>query len=843
MASPSGFRSSHFAAAAGPAHAVALALTLLVVVIAPLAVGSVHKNSMLVVAGLAATAFMAMGLATWGTGRSFRGARYTWPLALLVAFPLLQVISLPMSLRGLIDPAGNLLLQNAPPPPFARFPLSLDPLTTRIEILRAAVALVVFLVCLNLSSGRSGQGPLILKAVAAAAVLGVVVGIGHPLLNFERIYGHWRTGVSPVLIGPFVNPNHTAQFFELGAFTAVACAFFTSDRLARGGWLGAGALCAAAALVTLSRASLIALVAGGAATLWLLPGRQREAEGPPHGRDLRLALPIALGIVGTTGALAVALGAMPLLDEIGRTQVGQPGEKTEVWLDALKVLWAHPAGIGRGAFNRVFPAYRTVAGATQQNFVENEPLQMLLELGWPGFAALVAALAYVALIVRRRRLRDGAEAAMVGGLVALLAHNMFDFGLETIGIRVPLVAVAGVLVGRLLGGRRPSGAGASRTWLPVATAVGGLILGLMGLASAKPYDDLLRQTQGLDRARLAKTAARTHPTDYFFPLIQSTAEPLRENAKSPRLATLNRATRLCPNCANVHRATAATLWQLGRTEQALLEYRLAMDLDVFASTAIVEELYKAGAAHDQVARLRPTKPAAAHTVAHVLVHRQASGEAPRVALAHAHSVGVNSLELALLRIELAFNEDDTDAAAINVKRVLRVEPRSARALYLKVVVQDRQGDAKAALQTAIAASGYNPEDVPLARQRVQLAMRLEEWAEVERGLEALKGALQASGSNIAYAYLISAEAHHRRRNLPRALRDYQTATSIEPENIHAWFALGALAEEGGFYSQALDAYRAVLRLQPDHPGADAGLQRIQAVRQQSRLDALIGGPR
>ncbi|MCG5053733.1 MAG: O-antigen ligase family protein [Myxococcales bacterium] len=837
MAAPPRAPESRLAALAGPAHLASLVAMGLLLLWAPLAVGTVHKPAMLAAVALGALALASLLIANQGMGKPWRGARYAWPLAVLVVMPLLQTLPLPWGLRGRLDPAGNALLTNGPPPPFTSFPLSLDPVTTRIELLRSGLALLVFLVSLNLSAGRRGQGPLLVKAVAVAAVAGVFIGIGHPLLNYDRVYGTFGLGGAPTLVGPFINPNHTAQFFELGAFSALACAFLTSDRLFRLGWMAAAGLCGAAALVTLSRGSLVGLSAGACMLVLCLP----RGSDDPEARRRPVGVPVALGLVALTLGLAVALGALPILDELARTRIAQPGEKTDVWIDALKVLWAHPAGIGRGAFDRVYPAYRSLSSPVQQNFVENQPLQYLIELGWLGFALLLGAGGYVIAIVRRRLLRDRVEAALLAALVALLAHNVFDFGLETLGLRLPFAALGGVLLGRLLGGRRPSQAGPTRTWLPLAAAVAGLVTGGVTLVTAQPFDAHLHEVEPAARGALAVAAARVHPTDYFFPLAQSTAEPLREGTRSPRLAALNRATRLCPNCANVHRATATTLWQLGRPNQALVEYRIAMDLDPGSQWSILDELFVRKATHEQVASLAPQTAAVALGVSRALVHRQATGAPPRQALDHANALKADAFELALLRIQLALNEKDLDAAEKQVTALVAREPRQPSALHLHSVVEERRGNLQQALTIATRAAGFNPNDLALARQRVYLAMRLESWGELERGLEGLKRALQGGGGNVAEAYMLSAQANSQRGNTPRALRDYQTATSIDPNNIGAWYNLATTAEAGGFYTQAVDGYRAVLRLDPKHEPSHQALARIESLRQRARLDALTGG--
>ncbi len=71
---------------------------------------------------------------------------------------------------------------------------------------------------------------------------------------------------------------------------------------------------------------------------------------------------------------AAALGADQLVDRF-KTDAVTTDVRLRLWRDALHVLAAHPLGIGRGAFDRVYPIYRTVKIplAVRFAFVENEP--------------------------------------------------------------------------------------------------------------------------------------------------------------------------------------------------------------------------------------------------------------------------------------------------------------------------------------------------------------------------------------------------------------------------------------------------------------------------------------
>lgn len=816
-----------------PGKVAALLSTALVVFFAPLLVGSVHPWSMVSTAVLAGLGTGALVVWSAASRRLLRGGRFALPFVVLTGLTTTQIIPLSMGLRGLLDPNGNELLANAPPPPLAAFPLSLDPFTTRIELLRVGLTLVVFLLCLNLSAGRRGHGPLLLGCIAASGFCAVLVGVAHPLLNYSKIYGLFSSG-SPTLIGPFINPNHNAEFMELGCFAAIACALNTQERLRRIGWLGAAALMAAAALVTLSRGSLIGL-ASGAITL-ILGLRFGVRLGPSQASRMAWFVPAALIATLVTVGLAVALGAVPLYEEVTRLGVVRPGEKTEVWADSLKVLMAHPLGIGRGAFDRVYPAYRTLSSPVQQNFVENEPLQLLLDLGWVGFMAFVGSVVYTAVAVRRRTLRDPVEVAIGAALIAVAAHNVFDFGLETLGLRIPAAALSGIFVGRLLGSRRPSDAGPSKTWIPLAIGVGASLIGLQAVAVSEDFDSQLRLALPPAQGKIALKAAKVHPTDYLYPLTQARSEPLRQGTGSPKLVALGRATRLCPNCAPVHRATGIALWHLGYVAQSLAEYRVAIDLDPPATGGVLDELYRLGASAEQVASIRATEPVAALALSQTLIDRKSTGAGPRGALEHARLLGANSSTLDLLGARLAINEGDFAKAIEILEQVDRKTPGTPLVSYWRSVVEDSRGAPVAALNIATQGSTLHPDDLPLARQRLSLALKLRAWGDVERAVESLKRALQSAGANVGEAYLLSAQAYRQRGNVPRALRDYQTATSIEPANLSAWLELAATAEEAGYYTQALTAYHQVLRQQAGNTAANQGIERIRGLRERLNAD-------
>ena len=61
---------------------------------------------------------------------------------------------------------------------------------------------------------------------------------------------------------------------------------------------------------------------------------------------------------------------------------------------------------------------------------------------------LVVASGWVVWHLVRHGRRDRVEAALAAGLFAVVVHNFFDFGLETLGVLLPFMAILGTALGR-----------------------------------------------------------------------------------------------------------------------------------------------------------------------------------------------------------------------------------------------------------------------------------------------------------------------------------------------------------------------------------------------------------
>jgi len=768
---------------------------------------------------------------------------------LLVVLPLAQLLPLPSFLRGKIDPAGVALLANAPDGTPRVWPFSLDPYSTETEIGVAAGALVVFVLAAHDATRRRHRKPL-LDAIALGGVLAVASGLVHRIFGVERLYGIFDV-YGAVFPGPFINPNHSAEFYELAAFSALALALggSTESRIA---WFAAAGVNAAAALSTLSRGAFLALLVGGAAFVALRWRADRTDEaGAEKPRLGRLGRTIAWSLFAAVclACAAFALGASPVLDEVANTNLAGRGEKIVVWKDSWSIVLRHPLGIGRHAFDRVYPIYKTLTMNSRFVFVENGPLQLLIDVGWPGLALLGGAVAWLAWKVRQGWKGDYMDAALLAGLVAVGAHNLVDFGIETMGIRLPFAALAGILVGRCAFARSEPAQGGKGTMPFTAIAVGatvavGIAVGLhaaLGVSAEDIEERWRRNTPGRERREIALSGARRFPTDSYFALLQSYDEPLRplwRRGPSPRLMALNRALRLCPSCSFVHQQVARALLALGLRSQALSSFRDAVRLNPSATAATLAELDAEHFTPAEWATLAVGDASQTLEVARYLVSKGAASDAASL-VDDAAQKGAPVAEAMLAKAELALAMGRSADAKATLEEGRRLGSQDGRFDEALSVVAEHEGQMEQALTEARIATTLSPFSVPFARRRLDLVQRLKKWDDLEDALSLLKVALRQNGQDVAEVHKAFGDILVSRGNLGRALSEYKTAATLAPTDPTIWAAVGHTCEARGDLNGASAAYHRQAALQPGDTDVQQAIARVEKARTTERINQML----
>jgi O-antigen ligase/tetratricopeptide (TPR) repeat protein len=787
---------------------------------APLACGAVHRPIIFIVTGLA------VALAALTAGLAFRNQAALKP-AIAMVFPILflvitalQIIPLPWGLRARLDPAGTELLALAGlsgPQPF-----SLDPPATYLRFAEAAAALIVGSAAMVLTASRRLRNAA-MALVAVSGVVGLMVGLGHRAAFEDKIYGLFQHSRG-LLVGPFINVNHTAELLELAAFAALAFAFGRPSRDGQRIWKVIATVLAAGALSTLSRGAVLALGCG--ALTWFLLAPKSE-EGEPLHRSRFVAL--ILGLVTVVG-IALSFGAEGLLDRFSEnTPEGEV--RFRLWWDALKMLPLHPWGIGVGSFSRVYPVYQSLPVTAWFQFPENQPLGILLETGLPGAVLMLLAWGLILTRFAKNARRDRVEASLAAGLIAVLAHNLTDFGLETLGVLLPFCAVWGTLFARIA---EPTETPKPDRRTPILVGVAGLAqvagIALLCLPTTRDFDTLLHPPIKGDGRALAQQASQAHPTDYFYALAAARLETPDPKDPGNRLRLINRAMILCPKCEAAHVEAARELWRLGRRSQALVEWRTVLALSPLRLTSTFTELDAAGASGSELVSLADERNR--ETLSRLLLGRGKIAAARDVM---ASSTQKDTIEFHLVQAQIALDAKDLPAARAASSAALAAAPQDPRAFLMAADVDAREGKRDEAIATLTRGLKSEPTDIELNQRLLSLLMQTDRWRAIDQALANLRRALSEHGAPMFNANLAAAQIFERRGQYYRAVTEYQAALSQHPEHTGIQLALARTAEQAGNITVAVNAYTAVLRGTPEQPEAKAGLARIQTQKKDLEL--------
>jgi tetratricopeptide (TPR) repeat protein len=590
----------------------------------------------------------------------------------------------------------------------------------------------------------------------------------------------------------------------------------------------------------MSRGSVVGLAAG----LVLFAFLRRLARSEGTGERPRIW--IVSGVI--TAVLVVvtagALGAGALVDRF-RSSALTEDIRFALWRDSLSVLFAHPAGIGRGAFEHVYPVYRTIKTVNPLTFgyVESYPLQLLIDSGWVFFGLTAAGLAFVIVLIVRRGRHDKIEAAFLGGLFAVAAHSIFDFGLEILGVLLPFAAILGTVLGR--GAPEPDGALSRGTVPLLAVTCAALVFGAVSIAhsSDDDFDRLLKGARSVaERREILIRAQRVHPTDYYYALAFATTEPLKPDAggRSPRLHALNRALRLCPGCQVVHVGVARSLWQLGFKKQGLVEWRTVLELHPQMFLDVINELSRSGAKAQDLAAVASFDPTKMVELAEVLASRGQVNEGLAV-LDQADAVGVSRPESLLARGDLQLKAGQLAAAQTTLAEANAAgiqDPRLA-VLNAKILPATKgiAGVDEALASLDLAATRF-PLDLGVQRTRIDMVDGYKKWQVADRAIEGFKRALYAS-TGVSYdANLRAARIRGQLGQWNLAFDEYRTALSQQPAMPQVWVELAQVAQRAGRDSTAREAYSEAARLAPDDASIKAALRQLEARQNQGRAPAL-----
>ena len=312
------------------------------------------------------------------------------------------------------------------------------------------------------------------KTVTAPRQLKLLMYILLGLASLEAVYGLMQALVPTLGVlwidyieaylgdarGTYINRNHFAGFMEmiwpLGLGYTLALgnwkeklslkALLSTDRSNFQVFLTIGlAVMMLALLLSKSRAGITGWGLGFLTFVLLV---HSGSNGIPRSFWIITAV-----IIGMVAFFSFRIGVDPILERFLR--ISKEASRLDYWRDSLVIVKDHPFGIGLATFRQVFPVYNvsTISEATPY-YAHNDYLQLLVETGWIGFAALVGGF-YVFLVrsfrkVRQMRLQSDPlgfflAVGALSGLVSMAFHSFFDFNLQMPANCVYFVMLMGIV--------------------------------------------------------------------------------------------------------------------------------------------------------------------------------------------------------------------------------------------------------------------------------------------------------------------------------------------------------------------------------------------------------------
>ncbi|WP_437333706.1 O-antigen ligase family protein [Sorangium sp. So ce394] len=569
-----------------------------------LAIGAVHTPTLALVSSITTiAAALSLRAGALTEGRSLVRALPVLTLLGLTAYTLLQAVPLPLAWLERLSPASADIWSRALMPLGEAAPryasISLDPGATLVEAVKWLTYSGIFIAAAFVGARHGAR--LGITFVFGSAFLAALTTIAHGLLGATQVFGLYqpRFSVAAWHIGPLLNPNNLAGYLNLGILSGVGL-LLTSRPLLPAWVAGVGiTTIVGVGIIASSRGGLLVLPLGLA--LFALLSRQRRGRRRSGGRIQRpAAWLLSFAIAG--GALLAALATTNrTLSEIADDNLN----KLSLFYATLPLIADHWLfGIGRGAFETVFPAYRQEPGNIVFTHAENFAIQWAAEWGVPAAAAALVAFG-VAFRPGKIALR-GSTAALGAwvGCVVLLLQNLLDLGLEVPGVAIALAATLGSLWGEAHRERPRRGAPAdeadSGRWRPwqeaaCAAAAGVALVALMLRFGWRDVDHDRRALRAVSDAGAAsgagwprlreelRAAMLRHPAEPYFPLLGAVTV-LQGRIESP-IPWLQRTLERSRRHGRAHLLLAEVLASRGAKEQALLSLRLAVEDDTTVTGA------------------------------------------------------------------------------------------------------------------------------------------------------------------------------------------------------------------------------------------------------------------
>jgi tetratricopeptide (TPR) repeat protein len=801
-----------------------------------LALGGLVTWILCVITGaLAASTFLLWFGAEGTRGRPVAGVLVTVAVVLLV-FTGIQCIPMPIGWLKAIAPESADVWSRALNPLHEPGPssatLSLDPIATRIQVLRGVAYLLAFVSALRIAQRREGVTFLI-RVLSLSGLVLAFAALLHPALGAEKvfwIYEPENRAIAARHIAPLLNANHLGAYLNVGICVTLAAAISPKPPFSRSIAFGVFLVLLATELWVASRGGVIGTVLGCLVVVVMT----RAARRVEYSARMNA---LALGAVFIAGIGMIVLSSS---EEAWQELATSDVSKLELSREALRLARLFPVfGVGRGAFQVAYPAVREIPGYIDFTHPENIVAQWATEWGIPVALLAAAAIAW-ALRPSTVMARSQPPVGAWGAIAALGVHNLVDFSLEVPAVVIAAAVCAAVAAGGTGGGgaRGPLSGWSLRTTPIAVSAIGAAVIGIAvvvpGMGHELRDDRAAMHERAVDvhlgapefRAAVRGCMLR-HPGEAYFPFLGALrAFRTKEESVVPWIGrTLERS----PVYGPAHLVLAQSL-AVRSPSQARLEYRLALEQDSSTREAFRAEAPRLVGSYDDAMQLVPHSGPARGTAIYVLIESLKERlPATRVRLdddllaiipdAVDPARRIAREVLSDLRDEEAAPWCAADRKACLAKglaaavRLKEAKPDECEGYYVHSQLIAAAGDPKRGLEELEDASAKVQDWTWCLRELVSIAREMKDEARVNAALERFTRAGCASDDECVQNLVYVARVEHERGNVRRALALYKKAYERNPtDDLLA--ASASLASHIGLHAEAMEDYAKLAEKNP-----------------------------
>lgn len=710
---------------------------------------------------------------------------------------------------------------------------------------------------------------LLLISGFAVALIGIVqLFAGNGKILWFYIPYDWQSstgGLSRRASGPFINPDHFANYLSLIFPFTLSYALWPPPLPRTDLERGLRLICAfaslilfAAILVSLSRLGWFSVLL---ATTFLIWTRHRSEPIGSAVLNLRrllavlrygaviaiLLLAASLWLIGPQGRQAVDLR---LAETVNEDDLGLTG-RWLIWQDSWKLIRDFPLlGTGLGTWSDSFRRYQSrTSVATFYREAHNDYLELLAETGIVGFSLLTLFFFQGArLLLRGLRVATNHRHALllpcVTALVIMFFHELFDFSLQIPANAILFTAIFALTLRQTAqalaqdrGQEKPI-----RPWLPAGAVALAALLTVLALNQELvpfPYNLSMPKSvaEAAERIHAHPAQAAGH---IMLARLAAERSSLAEQSREYGIAVW-----LQPADANLRDLYASALLREGRREQALKEIRESVRLfpsmvsHFYLNNSVIPWL----APEEKLAIVDGFKSAnaAGDTAAleHLATFFERTGDfkeqAQTLESASAEAKDVNAkIETSLKAGDAYLKAKDSAKAQEAFQSVVALRPTDPRAYQaLAVFIHAPAGDRNQIAATITQGIKHQAEPLPLylsLAQAMQLTGATMEAQAALRQANTSIASAEKRGENSLPLLLALAEMAGKIGQHDAERDALEKAVDLRPSSSETLNRLAGVYLRVQQYDRAARILQRVTRLRPDSADAFFQLARVEESR-------------